>query len=76
MASKDLENLEKEEEQYERIKAFCKETKRRQTIRMKEKSISFELTLFFSQLINDVERISEHMLAIARDYNMIELHKA
>lgn len=43
---------------------------------MKEKSISFELTLFFSQLVNDVERINEHMLAIARDYDMIVVHEA
>ena len=76
MASKDLKDLKKEEEHYGRIKAFCKEIKRRQTKRMKEKSISFELTLFFSQLVNDVERINEHMLAIARDYDMIVVHEA
>ncbi|MGN8913013.1 Na/Pi cotransporter family protein [Anaerofustis butyriciformans] len=76
MASKDLKDLKKEEAQYARIKAFCKETKKRQIMRMKEKSISFELTLFFSQLVNDVERINEHMFAIARDYDMITVHEA
>ncbi len=57
------------------ISALCKDIKKSQIERMKEKSISFELTLFFSQLVNDVERINEHILAIARDYNMMVVNE-
>lgn len=74
-ASKDLKDINKEEENYINIKALCKDIKKSQIVRMKEKSISFELTLFFSQLVNDVERINEHILAIARDYNMMVVNE-
>ena len=64
-------NLEKTEKKYNEIKEFLREIKKKQIIRMKEKSISFEITLFFSQVVNDIERISDHIMTISRDYDLI-----
>nr|WP_302826287.1 Na/Pi cotransporter family protein [Anaerofustis stercorihominis] len=66
-----LNNLEKTEKKYNEIKEFLREIKKKQIIRMKEKSISFEITLFFSQVVNDIERISDHIMTISRDYDLI-----
>ena len=39
---------------------------------MKEKSISSEISVMFSQLLTDFERISGHALNIAQDYALID----
>ena len=46
--------------------------RRRQMQRMKEKSISSEISVMFSQLLTDFERISGHALNIAQDYALID----
>lgn len=54
-----------------RAKEVCENLRRRQMQRMKEKSISSEVSMLFSQLLNDFERISGHALNIAQDYELI-----
>ena len=49
----------------------CKNLRKRQMQRMKEKSISSEISMMFSQLLTDFERINGHAINIAEDYDMI-----
>jgi len=68
-------DYDKVKELYEELKELCITINKKQIERMKEKSISFELTLFLSQFVNDVERISGHAYEISRDYNIVQSHK-
>ena len=49
----------------------CIKLRNRQMQRMKEKSISSEISIMFSQLLTDFERINGHAINIAEDYDLI-----
>lgn len=49
----------------------CINLRKRQMQRMKEKSISSEISMMFSQLLTDFERINGHAINIAEDYELI-----
>ena len=49
----------------------CNNLRKRQMQRLKEKSISSEISIMFSQLLTDFERINGHAINIAEDYNLI-----
>ena len=66
-----LHDIKKSELLRSQSEEVCENLRRRQMQRMKEKSISSEVSMLFSQLLNDFERISGHALNIAQDYELI-----
>ena len=68
-ALRDLNNQETLRKQSEEVSGNLR---RRQMQRMKEKNISSEISMMFSQLLTDFERISGHALNIAQDYALID----
>lgn len=66
-----LHDIKKSELLRSQSEEVCENLHRRQMQRMKEKSISSEVSMLFSQLLNDFERISGHALNIAQDYELI-----
>ena len=68
-ALRDLNNQETLRKQSEEVSVNLR---RRQMQRMKEKNISSEISMMFSQLLTDFERISGHALNIAQDYALID----
>ena len=66
-----LHDIKKSELLRSQSEEVCENLRRRQMQRMKEKSISREVSMLFSQLLNDFERISGHALNIAQDYELI-----
>ena len=66
-----LHDIKKSELLRSQSEEVCENLRRRQMQRMKEKSISSEVSMLFSQLLNDFERISGHALNIAPDYELI-----
>ena len=68
-ALRDLNNQETLRKQSEEVSVILR---RRQMQRMKEKNISSEISMMFSQLLTDFERISGHALNIAQDYALID----
>lgn len=66
-----LHDIKKSELLRSQSEEVCENLRKRQMQRMKEKSISSEVSMLFSQLLNDFERISGHALNIAQDYELI-----
>lgn len=66
-----LHNIQKSETLRRQSEDVCINLRKRQMQRMKEKSISSEISMMFSQLLTDFERINGHALNVAEDYEMI-----
>ena len=62
-ALRDLNNQETLRKQSEEVSGNLR---RRQMQRMKEKNISSEISMMFSQLLTDFERIGDHILNIGQ----------
>ena len=67
-----LHDIQKSETLRRQSEDVCVNLRKRQMQRMKEKSISSEISMMFSQLLTDFERISGHALNIAQDYALID----
>ena len=66
-----LHDIQKSETLRRQSEDVCVNLRKRQMQRMKEKSISSEISMMFSQLLTDFERINGHALNIAEDYEII-----
>lgn len=64
-------DIQKSETLRRQSEDVCVNLRKRQMQRMKEKSISSEISMMFSQLLTDFERINGHALNIAEDYEII-----
>ena len=65
-------DIQKSETLRRQSEDVCVNLRKRQMQRMKEKNISSEISMMFSQLLTDFERISGHALNIAQDYALID----
>ena len=66
-----LHDIQKSETLRRQSEDVCVNLRKRQMQRMKEKNISSEISMMFSQLLTDFERINGHALNIAEDYEII-----
>ena len=64
-------DIQKSETLRRQSEDVCVNLRKRQMQRMKEKSISSEISMMFSQLLTDFERINGPALNIAEDYEII-----